>query len=69
MYEHTFYTPERLEELFEMFTSLVKLASPGFLIWVAITMAGLLLTFIVHAFRKGADQDDDDDRDYDIKHY
>ena len=69
-YEIEFFSSERLAELWEIFASLVKFASPGILISVAFTAAGLLLTFVVIAFRKGANTDEDErERDYDIKYY
>lgn len=70
MYEHTFFTPARLAELWEMFAGIVKLASPAVIISVAFSMVGLLFVLIVVMVRKAVNPDkDDDDRDYDIKHY
>lgn len=69
MYEHTFFTRARLNEFWDMVTGLVKLASPGVLISVAITCVGMILVLAITAFKKGADAEEDKDRDYDIKYY
>lgn len=68
-YTHTFFTQARLKEFWDMVFGLVKLASPGVLISVAIACVGLILVLAVKAFKKGADSEDDHDRDYDIKYY
>lgn len=67
MYDHTFFTPARLREFWDMVAGLVKLASPMVLISVAMTCVGLILVLAIRAFRKGSESDDD--RDYDIKYY
>lgn len=68
MYEHNFFTARRLGEFWDMVFGLVKLASPGVMISVAIACVGLLITIVVQAVRKGA-KDEDEDRDFDIKYY
>lgn len=68
MYDHTFFTSQRLAEFWEMVEGLLKLASPSVLIFVAISAVGMLLLLVIRAFKKGANSQDDD-KDYDIKYY
>ena len=68
-YEIEFFTSERLSELWEIFANLIKFASPGILISISFAAAGLLLTFVIIAFRKGVYDDDEKERDFDIKYY
>lgn len=67
-YEHTFFTPARLNEFWQMVVALLKLASPAVLISIAIIGVGMIVTIAIVAFKKAANQDDDDE-DYDIKYY
>lgn len=68
-YEHTFFTSARLKEFWKMVEALLKFASPSVLIFVAISAVGLLLVLVIKSFKKGADSEDEDDKDYDIKYY
>ena len=68
-YEQTFFTPARLKEFWQMVEALLKFASPAVLIFVAISAVGLLLVLVIKSFKKGADSEDEDDKDYDIKYY
>lgn len=68
-YEHTFFTPARLKEFWQMVEALLKFASPAVLIFVALSAVGLLLVLVIKSFKKGADSEDEDDKDYDIKYY
>lgn len=69
MYEHTFFTTARLKEFWDIVAGLLKFASPSVLIFVAITAVGMILIAAIRAFKKGADSEDEDDKDYDIKYY
>lgn len=66
-YEHTFFDAAALTELWQMVVGLLSLASPAVLIFVAIVAVGMLVTIAIVAFKKAAN--DDDDEDYDIKYY
>ena len=69
-YEIEFFSSERLTEFWQMVESLLKFSSIPVLIFVAIACAGLLLPFIIQAFKKGTDPDaDKKNEDYDIKYY
>lgn len=68
MYEITFWDNNRLDEFWEMVMGLLKFASPGVLIIVAIAMVGLLLSIIIAAVKQASKNSKDDD-DFDIKYY
>lgn len=67
MYDIEFWNSVRLTEFWDMVGGLLKFVSPGVLITVAIIGVGMLLTIVINAFKQGAE--DDDDKDYEIKHY
>jgi len=63
----TFWTSENMGLFWEYVRSLLTTAAPGVMIWVAMISVGLLLGIIVKAWTHSSrDQDDDD---YDVKHY
>lgn len=68
-YEHTFFTSARLKEFWQMVEGLLKFAAPSVLIFVAISAVGLLLVLVIKSFKKGANSEDDENKDYDIKYY
>lgn len=67
MYDVTFFTNARMNEFWDMVSGLLKFSSPSVLIFVAITMAGILLTVVIRAFKSSSK--DDSDKDYDIHYY
>lgn len=68
MYDVTFWDSARLKEFWGIVESLLKFASPSVLIAVAIIAVGMVMTLVIYAFKKGANQDNRDD-DFDIKYY
>lgn len=63
----TFYTDERLAQLWDFVRQLLQMTSPGVMIWFAIVAVGLLLTIVVNAWRKSSSDRDEDD--IEIRHY
>ena len=67
----TFFTADRMDEMWGFVFDLLKMASPAVLIAVAIISVGILLTIIVNTFKKseknqldGAYDLHDDDDEY-----
>lgn len=65
MFEIDFANAENMQMFWDFTKSLLKTASPWVLISFATVAVGWLLKIIVDAFRSGNDDDDD----YDIRHY
>ncbi|WP_445486474.1 hypothetical protein [Niallia sp. 03133] len=63
-----FFTEARMNEFWEYVKMLLSTASPMVLIMVAVSAAGLLITILVRIFRKAAADEEDND-DYEVRHY
>lgn len=68
MYDVTFFTPQRMSELWEMVGGLLKFASPSVLIFVALTCVGMFLMIVINAVKKAANHDKENE-DFDIKYF
>jgi len=68
VYEIDFWNNARLSEFWDMVTSVLKFASPGVLIMVAVAMVGLLFSIVIGAVKQASNKNKDDD-DFDIKYY
>ena len=62
-----FFTEARMLEFWGYVRAILMSASPMVMLGVAIFCVGLVITIIIRAFRQA--QDDDQDEDFDIKHY
>lgn len=71
MYEADFWTSSRLSELWDIVGVLLKFVAPGLMIVVAIIGVGMLLKYIIDAFKQGADDErrNQDEEDYEVKYY
>lgn len=65
----TFFTDARMQEFWGLVKALLLSVSPMVMISVALIAVGMLLTIIVNSFKQARSKDDDDDSDYEIKHY
>lgn len=68
-YKIDFWSSNRLNEFWEMVEELTKFSAPGIMIYVAITLVGFLLIIVVRSFKQATKNENDDDEDFDIKHY
>lgn len=63
----TFWDDAHTQEFWDFATMLLKTTSPGVMISFALVAVGLLLGVIVNAWRQSSKEDEEED--YEIKHY
>lgn len=64
-----FFTEERMLEFWGYVRELLMSASPMVMLSVAVVAVGMFLTIIINAFKQARSNNNDDDSDYEIKHY
>ena len=65
----TFFTDARMTELWGYVKMLLTFASPSVLMAVAIIAVGMVLTIVISAWKNAASKKEEQDDDYEIKHY
>lgn len=65
----TFFTAERMEQLWGYTWMLLSMANPAVMLVIALLAVGMLLAIVIDAFKKSAKEKDDDDDDYEVRHY
>jgi len=65
----TFFTEERMEQLWGYVWMLMSMANPAVMLVIALIAAGMFLTIVIDAFKKSAKEKDDDDDDFEVRHY
>ncbi|QGH32593.1 hypothetical protein GI584_00165 [Gracilibacillus salitolerans] len=67
-YSITFWTNENMMEFWSNVRMLLETIQPGIMLTVAIVLVGALIGVIVRSFKKTED-DENNDRDYEIRRY
>ncbi|WP_208592324.1 hypothetical protein [Gracilibacillus suaedae] len=67
-YSITFWTNESMSEFWGYVKMLLETIQPGIMLTVAIVLAGALVGVVVRSFKKTED-DENNDRDYEIRRY
>ncbi|WP_018931341.1 hypothetical protein [Gracilibacillus lacisalsi] len=68
LYSITFWTNDNMAKFWDYVQMLLETIQPGIMLTVAIVLVGLLIGVIVRSFKKTED-DENNDRDYEIRRY
>ncbi|PAE09795.1 hypothetical protein CHI02_23315 [Niallia circulans] len=64
-----FFTKARLEEFWGYVWMLMSTASPGLMLVIAVISVGMLLSIVIVGFKKSSKDTEDEEEDYEIRHY